>query len=83
MSKNTFRVKYEIADDYTGASKPQYFTIDADWLPDDFDEEDLKTFLEESVQEHFTSNITTYTSPSYVDQFVDWGKRIIAEREEE
>jgi len=81
MSKDTFRVKYEIEDGYYGTTRPQYLTLHADWLPDDFDEDDLKCFLEESVQEHFRNNITTYMADTDIDSFISWGKEMLKKRD--
>lgn len=81
MSKDNFTVKYEIEDFYgLRADITQYFTIDSSCLPDDFDEEDLESFLEESVQEHLRNTITAYMPSRDIDSFISWGKQALADR---
>ena len=79
MSK-CFEVKWEVDDGYCGASAPQSFYIDASDLDDDMSESEIVSLFEETLQDEFLQ--TAHPVAENQDKFVEWAKRIIAQRKE-
>lgn len=76
---NKFRVTWEADDGYAGGSAPQRFSISADDVPDDMDDEELRKWFWESVQEDFEQRVSAISQDE--DEFVAWAKEVLIERE--
>lgn len=73
-----FQITYEVNDGYAGGSRPQTVTIYSSNLEDDFDNDDLRNFLSEIVQEDFECRI--FPEPSNEDAFMRWAQDVVAEK---
>jgi len=65
-----FKGVYEVDDGYAGKSRPKYFTIDKDIIPDDADDDILEAIFDKEMQEHYDNHISPIAKNK--EEFIAW-----------
>ena len=76
--QNCFKATYQAADGYVGGARPLYFSIRAEDIQEDMDDNDLAEFFYESMQDHFEANVSPESSDC--DAFVAWARQQLDSR---
>ena len=78
---NDFRVTWEVADGYVGRDRPQHFHISKNDLAGDEDENTLRRFFGDTLQEEFEQRVGPTSEDE--DAFVEWAKAVLEELKDE
>lgn len=79
MANEFIQVKWEVADGYAGKSRPQYTKIHISDIMDCESEEEVKTLIDDAIEEDFSRKICT----DYGDDVYEDALSLFAEKETE